>query len=299
MDNNMRRILAEDVHNLTTTLGMINTSIQTLDSQTDRIHLELVDKIIQGCEEILRGLQQYRKSTSSSPIERSRDPKRIHEDISQQNTSLLLVLDMLSKGSKEIPDIGAKDPYKSEVWDLGLNRPYNQLNNLSASEVNVTSFDPPSVSYLRTSPSVPVVESGDQFSAETQDMDLHQKIRKILSDFGFIEESLPKHHARLRWKNRHGKRLYDDYIEHEPGSIAAVQEYLNHFTINTKTTMASLKGSQNQPKEGAIPWNCIMIVSTTSEMTGNSFKNYAGLTGNTEDVSGLSGPFGRSAVFIL
>jgi hypothetical protein len=42
-----------------------------------------------------------------------------------------------------------------------------------------------------------------------------------------------------------------------------------------------------------------MIVSTISEMTDNSSKNYVGLTGNTEDVSGLSGPFGRSAVFIL
>jgi hypothetical protein len=51
------------------------------------------------------------------------------------------------------------------------------------------------------------VGPGDQFNiglrtnAVNQEMNLHQKIRKILSDFGFIEESLPEHHARLRWKN--------------------------------------------------------------------------------------------------
>lgn len=65
------------------------------------------------------------------------------------------------------------------------------------------------------------------------------------------EEDLPEKHTRFRWTNvslfsgaslsfkdanmsqRHGKNLYDDYVEHEPGALQALQEFLKATTVPT------------------------------------------------------------------
>ncbi|OKP13305.1 hypothetical protein PENSUB_1036 [Penicillium subrubescens] len=66
-----------------------------------------------------------------------------------------------------------------------------------------------------------------------------------------VEEDLPEKHTRFRWTNvslfswailsfkdanmsqRHGKNLYDDYVEHEPGALQALQEFLKATTVPT------------------------------------------------------------------
>lgn len=34
-------------------------------------------------------------------------------------------------------------------------------------------------------------------------------------------------HQRVRWTNAYGKKLYDDYVENEPGALQALEDYLN------------------------------------------------------------------------
>ncbi|KAJ5464614.1 uncharacterized protein N7458_000300 [Penicillium daleae] len=54
---------------------------------------------------------------------------------------------------------------------------------------------------------------------------------KKLLQFFLGEEDIPEKHKRFRWINRHGKRLYDDYVEHEPGALHVLQEYLQATTM--------------------------------------------------------------------
>ncbi|OQD67779.1 hypothetical protein PENPOL_c003G04356 [Penicillium polonicum] len=57
-----------------------------------------------------------------------------------------------------------------------------------------------------------------------------------------LETSVPENHQRFRWMTRHGKVLFDDYVEHEPGALQALQEYLITTTVPTKATSASNRG---------------------------------------------------------
>ncbi|GLI79879.1 hypothetical protein PoHVEF18_008221 [Penicillium ochrochloron] len=62
------------------------------------------------------------------------------------------------------------------------------------------------------------------------------------------EEHLPEKHTRFRWTNRHGKNLYDDYVEHEPGALQALQEFLKATTVPTYIVA---KGTASQSSSSA------------------------------------------------
>ncbi|KAB8207929.1 hypothetical protein BDV34DRAFT_191377 [Aspergillus parasiticus] len=62
---------------------------------------------------------------------------------------------------------------------------------------------------------------------------------EVLRSLYLRERKVPKHHKRFRWTNRYGKRLYDDYIEREPGALQALQNYLDVSTVPKKKTMPS------------------------------------------------------------
>ncbi|KAI1113364.1 hypothetical protein F5Y14DRAFT_213264 [Nemania sp. NC0429] len=59
---------------------------------------------------------------------------------------------------------------------------------------------------------------------------IYQRTVKFLSDVGLREPDILPGHQRIRWTNAYGKRLYDDYIELEPGALQALQDFLNTST---------------------------------------------------------------------
>ncbi|CAG8276302.1 unnamed protein product [Penicillium salamii] len=67
----------------------------------------------------------------------------------------------------------------------------------------------------------------------------HLNLKGLLSSIGLLEGSVPKGYQRFRWINRHGEQLYDDYVEHEPGAIEALREYLNATTVPNNIPHAS------------------------------------------------------------
>ncbi|OGE49558.1 hypothetical protein PENARI_c021G00413 [Penicillium arizonense] len=78
-----------------------------------------------------------------------------------------------------------------------------------------------------------------------------QDLKELLAEIGLVEKGIPKNHQRFRWTNRHGKKLYDDYIVHEPGAIQALQEYLDATTVPPGPTNASPISSQAQASSRA------------------------------------------------
>ncbi|KAJ5389236.1 uncharacterized protein N7496_000304 [Penicillium cataractarum] len=64
------------------------------------------------------------------------------------------------------------------------------------------------------------------------------------------EGDIPEKHKRFRWTNRHGKRLYDDYVEHEPGALQALQEYLGATTV-PKSRAGDRSQGQSQTSSAA------------------------------------------------
>ncbi|CAI7653456.1 unnamed protein product [Penicillium crustosum] len=65
---------------------------------------------------------------------------------------------------------------------------------------------------------------------------------ELLRSVYLRERKIPKYHKRFRWTNRDGKRLYDDYIEREPGALHALQNYLKVTTVSKKTMTPSEHG---------------------------------------------------------
>ncbi|PKX88609.1 uncharacterized protein P174DRAFT_473351 [Aspergillus novofumigatus IBT 16806] len=57
----------------------------------------------------------------------------------------------------------------------------------------------------------------------------------LISCLGLKDEVIPAGHQRIRWKNAHGKWLYDDYIKHSHGALQALQSYLSTLTYKTQT----------------------------------------------------------------
>ncbi|KAE8370268.1 hypothetical protein BDV27DRAFT_140697 [Aspergillus caelatus] len=57
----------------------------------------------------------------------------------------------------------------------------------------------------------------------------------LTSHLGLKDDAIPPGHQRIRWKNVHGKWLYDDYVEHEHGALQALQSYLSTLAYKTKT----------------------------------------------------------------
>ncbi|GFF64621.1 hypothetical protein IFM47457_03583 [Aspergillus lentulus] len=68
-------------------------------------------------------------------------------------------------------------------------------------------------------------------------------LQRFLCRIGLQESSIPPHHRRLRWTNRRGEKLYDDYIEHEPGALQVLRYYLDTSVERTKSTS---EGGQSQ-----------------------------------------------------
>ncbi|KAF4234051.1 hypothetical protein CNMCM6457_004200 [Aspergillus fumigatiaffinis] len=68
-------------------------------------------------------------------------------------------------------------------------------------------------------------------------------LQRFLCHIGLQESNILPHHRRLRWTNRRGEKLYDDYIEHEPGALQVLRDYLDTCVERTKTTS---EGGQGQ-----------------------------------------------------
>ncbi|PVH90880.1 hypothetical protein DM02DRAFT_546931 [Periconia macrospinosa] len=101
---------------------------------------------------------------------------------------------------------------------------------------------PPSKQSVLPEPSVPN-ETRSEASPDHEPgpfWDLALKIyTKVLALFTSIrlgEKGIPPGYQRIRWTNKRGKRLYDDYVEHEPGALQALQEFLNASAYRTRMT---------------------------------------------------------------
>ncbi|KAM5363817.1 hypothetical protein ACJZ2D_011793 [Fusarium nematophilum] len=68
---------------------------------------------------------------------------------------------------------------------------------------------------------------------------VYRKIWTFLSDIGLRDYDIEPGYRRVRWKNRRGKLLYDDYVEHEPGALQDLQAYLNSSAYRSGTGSSS------------------------------------------------------------
>ncbi|KAL3468675.1 hypothetical protein BJX99DRAFT_252544 [Aspergillus californicus] len=75
---------------------------------------------------------------------------------------------------------------------------------------------------------------------------VHFDHKELFAKIGLVEKSIPKNHERFRWTNRQGKKLYDDYVVHEPGALQNLQEYLDATTIPVVPTNAAPASSHGQ-----------------------------------------------------
>ncbi|KFG83029.1 hypothetical protein MANI_117229 [Metarhizium anisopliae] len=92
------------------------------------------------------------------------------------------------------------------------------------------------------------------------------KILTFLSNIGLREQDVaPGYHQRVRWKNRRGKTLYDDYVEHEPGALQALQDYLQSSAYRSRATPTSDHG--HEPSLSSPP------ASSTNSMQANTSKS--------------------------
>ncbi|KAF5240546.1 hypothetical protein FANTH_9517 [Fusarium anthophilum] len=73
-------------------------------------------------------------------------------------------------------------------------------------------------------------------------MKIYGKIPTFVSDIGLREHDIAPGYQRVKWKNKRGKLLYDDYIEHEPGALQALQNYLNSSAYRSRSSLASVDG---------------------------------------------------------
>ncbi|KAI8666162.1 hypothetical protein NCS57_00840200 [Fusarium keratoplasticum] len=74
---------------------------------------------------------------------------------------------------------------------------------------------------------------------------IYRKIWTFLSVIGLREHDIAPGHQRVRWKNRRGKPLYDDYVEHEPGALQALQAYLNSSAYRSRTSSSRGNGHES------------------------------------------------------
>ncbi|SPJ89725.1 uncharacterized protein FTOL_13086 [Fusarium torulosum] len=65
---------------------------------------------------------------------------------------------------------------------------------------------------------------------------IYGRILTFLSDIGLREENVAPGCHRIRWRNKCGKWLYDDYIEHEIGAIQALKDYLSCSVYASEAT---------------------------------------------------------------
>ncbi|KAE8136331.1 hypothetical protein BDV38DRAFT_249862 [Aspergillus pseudotamarii] len=89
---------------------------------------------------------------------------------------------------------------------------------------------------------------------------------ELLRSLYLRERKVPKHHKRFRWTNRYGKRLYDDYIEREPGALQALQNYLDVTTVPKKTKTPGEHG-QNSSRAASLYTPNTQSTQTTSPLT--------------------------------
>ncbi|OGM44111.1 hypothetical protein ABOM_007284 [Aspergillus bombycis] len=89
---------------------------------------------------------------------------------------------------------------------------------------------------------------------------------ELLRSLYLRERKVPKHHKRFRWTNRYGKRLYDDYIEREPGALQALQDYLAVTTVPKKTITPSDHG-QSSSRAASLYTPNVQSTQTTSPLT--------------------------------
>ncbi|KAI7759632.1 hypothetical protein LZL87_014155 [Fusarium oxysporum] len=68
---------------------------------------------------------------------------------------------------------------------------------------------------------------------------IYSKILAFLSGIGLRKEEVAPGYHRIRWRNKRGKWLYDDYIEHERGAVEALQGYLSSSAYASEATAAS------------------------------------------------------------
>ncbi|KAL3962979.1 hypothetical protein ACCO45_004502 [Purpureocillium lilacinum] len=91
------------------------------------------------------------------------------------------------------------------------------------------------------------------------------KILTFMSKIGLREQDIAPGHQRVRWKNRRGKTLYDDYVEHEPGALHALQDYLNSSAYRSKSipTSGQVHGSSMSPSSPSASSTNSMQASTS------------------------------------
>ncbi|KAJ5434232.1 hypothetical protein N7491_004827 [Penicillium cf. griseofulvum] len=100
-----------------------------------------------------------------------------------------------------------------------------------------------------------------------------------LTKIGLLEERILEGHQRFRWTNRHGKKLYDDYIEHEPGALQALQQYLDATTVPTAPTKTIPASNQGQTSSRAA-----MIYTPSSISTSASIPTSVDITDQSTDI---------------
>ncbi|KAL4942086.1 hypothetical protein BDV06DRAFT_170096 [Aspergillus oleicola] len=111
---------------------------------------------------------------------------------------------------------------------------------------------------------------------------LHLYLQYFLSIIGLAEEDIPKNHRRFRWTNRHGRKLYDDYVIHEPGALQALQEYLDTTTAPVMPNNAGFAGSQDHIFNATTTCNPYLLPRSTdiapsidiTDQPGHPFRDF-------------------------
>ncbi|CAG7937924.1 unnamed protein product [Penicillium olsonii] len=125
-------------------------------------------------------------------------------------------------------------------------------------------------------------------------MKVLQFFKWLLSEIELLEKAVPENHQRFRWTN-----LYDDYVEHKPGALKKLQDYLTSTTVPADPRNVSPTNSQGQPSRAASmytpsPSSLSIGVSTSNDTTiqpTHPASNIrTGITQNTSPGGSSAGP---------
>ncbi|KAI1120584.1 hypothetical protein F5Y10DRAFT_289549 [Nemania abortiva] len=127
--------------------------------------------------------------------------------------------------------------------------------------------------------------------------EIYRNTLVFLSNIELREHDIPPGHQRVRWTNKRGRKLYDDYVEHEPGALQDMQNYLNtlayqsRFESGTPPGLATSRSSTSllQPRS-----------STLSDISSQRFQALIGIsTGNYSPDDGEVGETTTSALHLF
>ncbi|CAG8218453.1 unnamed protein product [Penicillium olsonii] len=108
--------------------------------------------------------------------------------------------------------------------------------------------------------------SGLRYEAQRL-MKVLQFFKWLLSEIELLEKAVPENHQRFRWTN-----LYDDYVEHKPGALKTLQDYLTSTTVPSDPRSVGPTNSQGQSSRAASmytpsPSSLSIGVSTSNDTT--------------------------------